>query len=71
MTFRVYVRWPGQRTSDKTSTTSREVAEAAFRQLRDQAQDLRARGALGIALTHDRKQVDYLNLLRDVGAERA
>ena len=33
MTYRVYLRWPNQRISDKTVTASSSEAESAFRKL--------------------------------------
>ncbi len=33
MTYRVYLRWPPQRVTDKTTTESRAVAEFAFKEL--------------------------------------
>lgn len=60
MTHRVYVRWPDQRVTEKTTTESRRVAEAAVDELKERAQGLLAEGALGIAWTEDGKQVAYL-----------
>jgi hypothetical protein len=34
MTYRVYVRWPNQRVSLKTSTASKAVADAAWAELK-------------------------------------
>lgn len=58
MTFRVYVRWPGQRVSDRTTTESRAVAEVAYGELVERS-DLAAQGALGVAFTEDQRQVAY------------
>ena len=62
MTFRVYLRWPRQRVTDKTSTESRVVAEAAFADLVKQAEVFAAKGALGISLTEDGRQLGYHKL---------
>lgn len=56
MSHRIYVRWPGQRTSDKTTKDSQAVADFAYRELQ-QRQDLV--GALGITWTHEDRQVAY------------
>lgn len=65
MTFRVYVRWPGQRVSDKTTTDSRAVAELAFRELESTATQLASQGALGISFTDNGKQIDYRRFAED------
>lgn len=65
MTFRVYVRWPGQRVSDKTTTDSRAVAELAFRELESAAAQLTSQGALGISFTDNGKQIDYRRFAED------
>jgi len=71
MTFRVYLRWPGQRVTDKTSTESRVVAEAAFADLVKQADAFAAKGALGITLTENGRQLDYHKLAdEDAGKSR-
>jgi hypothetical protein len=62
MTFRVYLRWPRQRVTDKTSTESRVVAEAAYSDLLKQAETFAAKGALGISLTEDGRQLQYHKL---------
>lgn len=59
MTFRVYLRWPGQRVSDKTTTDSRAVADLAFRELEARSVLLAGQGALGISFTEDGKQIEY------------
>lgn len=65
MTFRVYVRWPHQRVSQKTSTESRAVADIAFTELRNSSDVLKRQGALGIAFSEDGKSLDYLPLNED------
>lgn len=65
MTFRVYLRWPGQRVSDKTTTDSKAVAELAFRELESNAERLASQGALGISFTENGKKVDYRRLSDD------
>lgn len=59
MTFRIYVRWPDQSTSYKTSTESRTVADFAFQELVAMADELAAKGALGISYTNNGRQVEY------------
>ena len=67
MTFRVYVRWPGQQVTDRTSTESRAIAQAAYAELVQNAETFKAKGALGITFTESGKQVGYeeLNLEAD------
>ena len=65
MTFRVYLRWPGQRVSDKTTTDSKAVAELAFHELVSNAAQLASQGALGISLTEDGKQIEYRRFVED------
>lgn len=65
MTFRVYLRWPGQRVSDKTTTESKAVAELAFRELESKAVQLAGQGALGISFTEDGKQIEYRRFVED------
>ena len=62
MTYRVYVRWPDQRVSNKTSTPSEAVARAAFDELMACSTDLRRRGAVGLAMSHEGRQVHYVDL---------
>jgi hypothetical protein len=57
--FRVYLRWPEQRTSDSTTTESREVADFALQLLKDRS-DLRGQG-VGAAMTRDGKQLKYFD----------
>lgn len=64
MPYRVYVRWPDQRTSDKTTTEDREVAEFAFAKL-TRTPDLPYNGALGIAFTHNGSQIDYVAFVQE------
>ena len=58
MTFRVYVRWPSQRVSNKTKTESRAAAQVAFEELVGRS-DLDTAGALGIAFSEDGRQIEY------------
>jgi hypothetical protein len=62
MTFRVYVRWPGQQVTDRTSTESRAIAEAAYAELVKNAETFKTKGALGITFTESGKQVGYEEL---------
>lgn len=57
MTFRVYLRWAGQRVSDKTVTESRKVAELAYQELLARS-DLVGK-AVAAAFTEDGKQLAY------------
>lgn len=66
MTFRVYLRWPGQRVTDKTTTDSRAVAQLAFDELAAKAALLAGQGALGISFTEDGKQINYQRLAEGV-----
>ena len=54
MTHRVYVRWPDQRTTDKTTTDDEAVARFAFDQLRNRG-DLVGQRA-GVAWSADNKR---------------
>jgi hypothetical protein len=65
MTFRAYVRWPDKRTTHKTNTDVREVADFAFQSLLAQADGFAAQGALGISFTHDGRQVEYRQFAED------
>lgn len=68
MTFRVYVRWPGQRVSDKTTTDSRAVADVAFNELAAKAESLSKQGALGVSFTDNGKQIDYRRFADDAAS---
>ena len=63
MTFRVYLRWPGQKVSDKTVTESKEVAELAYNQLVNR--EYGKQQPLGVAFTEDGKQIRYHNFDED------
>ena len=52
MTYRVYLRWPEQKVSDKTVTKSRELADLAY-ELLVARQDLAAKPVV-LAFTHSR-----------------
>jgi hypothetical protein len=62
MTYRVYVRWEGQRTTRKTTTDSEVMANAAFEELVADQENLRQQGALGITLGQDGRQLKYVVL---------
>jgi hypothetical protein len=62
VTYRVYLRWPAQKISNRTSTESRTVAQGAFDELSADAQRYTEQGAIGIALTLDGKQLQYHEL---------
>lgn len=65
MIYRVYVRWPNQRVSDKTTTVSKTVAKFAFDELVGDKEAFSADGALGISMSLDGKQLDYFFLNED------
>lgn len=56
MTYRVYLRWPNQKVTDKTATESKAVAEFAFDEL---TKRLDVAGALGITFTENGRQLRY------------
>lgn len=59
MTYRVYLRWPGQKVTDKTTTESEAVAKLAFDELK-QRNDLRGQ-PVGAAFTQDGKSIEYFD----------
>lgn len=63
MTYRVYLRWPQQRVSDKTVTEDWNEAEAAYNRLVDRhelaGQDVAA------SLTQDGRNVRYFDFRTD------
>ena len=59
MTFRVYLRWPEQKTTDKTTTEDPEVAKLAFDRLKERT-DLYGQ-EVGIAFTQDNKRIEYFD----------
>jgi hypothetical protein len=59
MTFRIYLRWPGQKVTDKTVTESKEVAEVAYNELVNR--EYGKQQPLGVAFTEDGKQIRYHN----------
>jgi len=63
MTFRIYVRWPANQVSQKTTTEVRAVADFAFDELRSRSSELLAEGALGVTYTSDSKQVNFIDLV--------
>jgi hypothetical protein len=64
MTYRVYVRWPKQRVTDKTTTDNRDVAMIAFDELLRRP-GIEKSGALGVALTEDGRQIEYRVFVSD------
>lgn len=68
--YRVYVRWPGQRTTDRTSTDSALVAKHAFDGLVRRSQELVENGALAVVMTQGGQQVEYINLAHAFGARK-
>lgn len=69
MTYRVYLRWPDQQTSDKTTTEDEVVAQTAFTRL-TQREDLRGQ-KVGVAFSKDREQVAFHNFLTGVTTNHA
>lgn len=55
--YRVYLRWPGQRVSDKTVTPSPQIAEAAFRELLSRTDLVGQRVAAVLSL--DNRQLEF------------
>jgi hypothetical protein len=70
MTHRIYVRWSEGKTTHKTTTDSDGVAQLAFNELTQMADQLRGQGALGLAWTKDGQQADYLVLNEETAMER-
>jgi hypothetical protein len=62
MTYRVYVRLPEGKVSEKTSTESPTVAALAYAELVARASELTKAGAIGIAMSKDQKSVSYTEL---------
>jgi hypothetical protein len=60
MKYRVYARWPQQRVSHKTVTSSLAVAEAAFAELK--AIPWSVHRPIGIAFSDGQKTLKYLPL---------
>ncbi|MVF24220.1 hypothetical protein EVC37_21815 [Methylocaldum sp. BRCS4] len=67
MTYRVYLRWPGQRVTDKTTTESRTVADLAYAELVNRTDWPGDERPLGVGYTKDGKQVQYHNFEQDEG----
>ena len=61
-TYRVYVRMPNQKVTARTTTTDEAVARLAWGQLLEHLDDFRSMGAIGVAMTKDGDQVDYLKI---------
>lgn len=61
MTYRVYLRWPAQKVTDKTITESRTVAELAYEELITRTAWPADAKPLGVAFTQDGKQLAYHN----------
>lgn len=60
--FRVYVRWPKQRTSDRTNTDSMSTAAYAFDDLVSRRDQLAGDGALAIVMSNGSERVEYVEL---------
>ncbi|MEK8034209.1 hypothetical protein AACH06_25565 [Ideonella sp. DXS29W] len=65
MTYRIYVRWPNQKVTDKTTTDNEMVATLAYGQLNIAADRLRSEGAIGIVYSSDGKQIAYRDLTKE------
>jgi hypothetical protein len=59
-TYRVYVRWPGQRATNKTTTDSKSVADYAWDELNSLQWDQEK--PIGLAYSQNGKQVEYVDL---------
>jgi hypothetical protein len=57
MTYRIYLRWPGQRVSDKTVTEDLAVAELAYNHL--VARPDLVDKPVSVAFTQDGKQIRF------------
>lgn len=66
MTYRVYLRWPDSRTTDKTTTDDQDVAAFAFARLK--ARDELRGQPVGIALTKDGRQLDFVDCSADTAS---
>lgn len=64
MSYRIYLRWPGQRVSDKTVTASPAVAEQAFRELLGR-RDLLGQDVAAV-LSLDNRQLEYVRFDKDL-----
>lgn len=65
MTHRIYLRWPGQQVSDKTTTESAAVAQFAFDELIAR-KDLIGQ-SVDVAWTADGKQQNYYSFAQQAG----
>ena len=61
MTYRVYVRWPGQKVSNKTNTESKEVADTAWNELKQLRWDDKQK-PIGLVYSCNGKQLNYIDL---------
>lgn len=70
LSHRVYVRWPDQRVSDRTSTDSSAVAKLAFSELMSKGHGLFEDGALSILMSVDGERVEFVDLAAEFGARK-
>ena len=70
LSHRVYVRWPDQRVSDRTSTDSSAVAKLAFSELMAKGHQLMEDGALSILMSVDGERVELVDLAVEFGARK-
>jgi len=61
MTFRVYVRWPDQKVSNKTNTESKEIADAAWNELKQLLWTGKQK-PIGLVYSCNGKQLNYIDL---------
>jgi hypothetical protein len=61
MTYRVYVRWPGQRVTKKTITASKAIADTAWHDLKRMVWPGKHK-PIGLAYSLNGAQVDYVDL---------
>jgi hypothetical protein len=66
MTYRVYVRWPRQKVSNKTNTESKEVADAAWNELKQLLWNGKQK-PIGLVYSCNGKQLNYIDLTDSSG----
>jgi hypothetical protein len=66
MTYRIYVRWPKQKVSHKTTTDSKKVADAAWDELKNTQWEGENK-PIGLTYSHNGTQVDYVDLSDSAG----
>ena len=61
-TYRVYVRLPKQKVTAKTNTPDEAVARLAWDNILGRLDEFRAMGAIGVVMSRNNVQVEYLKL---------